>query len=190
MAQKNNPTPKQTSGKEKAKMEMVRQFLEHATHSINNAKQLLAEITGGSLLPSYQIRASALKLSGDGKIVEGVFDGQHMIDKEGKKYPVPANYASKSKLVAGDVLKLTIGPDGSFIFKQIGPIERKKLIGTLTYEDGTYKVIAGGRSYNVLLASVTYFKVKPGDQLTILVPEKEDSNWAAIESAVIEPEGS
>jgi len=179
---------KQTGEKEKVKMEMVRQFLEHATHNINNAKQLLAEITGGEVLPDYQVRAASLSLPGEGKIVEGVFDGQYMVDKEGKKYPVPANYASKSKLVAGDILKLTIGPDGSFIFKQIGPVERKKLIGTLTREGDAYKVIAGGKTYSVLLASVTYFKVKPGDQVTILVPEKEDSNWAAIESAIIKPE--
>ena len=47
--------------------------------------------------------------------MEGVFDGQNMMGPDGKKYPVPANYASKSKLVEGDVLKLTISDDGSFI---------------------------------------------------------------------------
>ena len=34
-----------------------------------------------------------------GKIIEGVFDGQNMVGSDGKTYPVPANYASKSKLV-------------------------------------------------------------------------------------------
>ena len=67
----------------------------------------------------------------EGKVIEGAFDGQNMIGPEGKIYPVPANYASKSKLVEGDTLKLTIVDDGSFIYKQIGPVERKKLIGSL-----------------------------------------------------------
>jgi hypothetical protein len=50
-----------------------------------------------------------------GKIIEGVFDGQNMVGSDGKTYPVPANYASKSKLVQGDILKLTIAEDGSFL---------------------------------------------------------------------------
>ena len=67
-----------------------------------------------------------------GKIIEGQFDGQNMIGPDGKVYPVPANYASKSKLVEGDTLKLTIAQDGSFIYKQIGPVERKKIIAKIS----------------------------------------------------------
>ena len=59
-----------------------------------------------------------------GKVIEGVFDGQNMVGSDGKTYPVPANYASKSKLVQGDILKLTIAEDGAFLYKQIGPIPR------------------------------------------------------------------
>ena len=45
----------------------------------------------------------------DGKrVVEGVFNGQNMIGGDGEEYPIPANYSSKSKLVEGDILKLTI----------------------------------------------------------------------------------
>ncbi|MDZ7744984.1 MAG: hypothetical protein U5K77_04515 [Candidatus Saccharibacteria bacterium] len=67
-----------------------------------------------------------------GKVIEGVFDGQNMVGSDGKTYPVPANYASKSKLVQGDILKLTIADDGAFMYKQIGPIPRKQLVGTLS----------------------------------------------------------
>jgi hypothetical protein len=74
--------------------------------------------------------------------------------------------------------------DGSFVYKQIGPVERKKIIGTLTYEDGQYKVIAGGKAYKVLLASVTYFRAEVGDRVTIIVPELEDSEWGAIENVL------
>lgn len=121
---------------------------------------------------------------GEDKIVEGVFNGQTMNDKDGKEYPVPANYASKSKLIPGDVLKLTIKDDGGFLYKQIGPIERKRIIGILTYEDGQYKVIANSKAYNVLLASVTYFKAEVGDNITLVVPELEDSQWGAIENVL------
>ena len=120
-----------------------------------------------------------------GKIVEGVFDGQVMIGPDGKSYPVPANYASKSKLVEGDIMKLTIADDGSFIYKQIGPTERRQIIGTLVQHDGAYYVEANGREYRILLASVTYFRIKEGDQVTIIVPEDNpEATWAAVEASL------
>ena len=120
-----------------------------------------------------------------GKVVEGVFDGQIMIGPDGKNYPVPANYASKSKLVEGDILKLTIADDGSFIYKQIGPTARKQIIGTLVQHDGQYFVEASGKEYKILLASVTYFKLAKGDQVTIIVPEDNpDATWAAVEASL------
>ena len=120
----------------------------------------------------------------DGKVIEGVFDGQTMIDAEGRKYPVPANYASKSKLVAGDILKLTIQKDGRFIYKQIGPVERKTIIAILKQEGSHFVAVANDKKYNVLLASVTYFKAKSDDEITIIVPANEDSDWACIENVI------
>ncbi len=128
---------------DKSKVEMVKQLLESASASLASAKQILGDVLGVAF---EDVQLKAIGLKSEGNVVEGVFDGQHMIDKDGKKYPVPANYASKSKLVEGDVLKLTIQPDGSFVFKQIGPVERKQLIGTLVYENDEYKVVAGGTS--------------------------------------------
>ena len=119
-----------------------------------------------------------------GKVIEGTFNGQQMEGPDGKHYPVPANYASKSKLVQGDHLKLIIGEDGAFIYKQIGPIERKKMIGALALKDGQYYVEAGGQQYNVLFASVTYFKAQPGDQVTVVVPQEGSADWAAIEAVI------
>ena len=165
-------------------LEKIRAFVEAASANIASAKQILSDVLGSSVSDlDYQNQASGL--SSDGKIIEGIFDGQYMIDHEGKKYPVPANYASKSKLVAGDIMKLTILEDGSFVYKQIGPVARKKIIGTLVHENDEYTVVAGGKSYKVLLASVTYFKAASGDEVTILIPEEGASEWAAIESAVI-----
>ncbi len=120
-----------------------------------------------------------------GKVIEGVFDGQNMVGSDGKTYPVPANYASKSKLVQGDILKLTITDDGSFLYKQIGPIPRKQVVGSLILENGHYFVEANKKRYRILLASVTYFKAKPGDQVSVNVPEDdENAEWAALEAAL------
>lgn len=137
--------------------------------------------------PATSVPASPRVLSENalgGKIIEGIFDGQNMVGPNEKTYPVPANYASKSKLVEGDILKLTISEDGSFIYKQIGPIERKKLIGTVTLQDGTYMVEAGGKLFHVLFASVTYFKAQPGDEVTVVIPADRPASWAAIEAVI------
>lgn len=118
------------------------------------------------------------------KIVEGHFDGQNMISHDGKSYPVPANYASKSKLIEGQPLKLTIGTDGSFIYKQTSPVERKKLIAKLALENGQYMAVVGDNHFRVLYASVTYLKAQPGDEVTIAIPAHGEANWAAIEAVI------
>ncbi len=158
----------------------LKKLIETAEANLAGAKELLGSLIAGV---SDDDRAMT-EMPATGKVIEGHFDGQGMVGPDGKMYPVPANYASKSKLVPGDMLKLTIGEDGSFIYKQIGPIERKKLIGTLSLKDGLYFVEAKGHDYHVLFASVTYFKAQPGDQVTIVVPENEDSDWAAIEAVL------
>lgn len=158
----------------------LRSLLQDAETNLAAAKELLISLVGeevaGNVAPAEEVA---------GKVIEGVFDGNTMVGPDGKTYPVPANYASKSKLVEGDILKLTIADDGSFIYKQIGPVARRQIIGTLQQHDGTYYVEAGGKEYRVLLASVTYFKCKTGDQISIIVPEdNRDAEWAAIEAAL------
>ncbi len=122
----------------------------------------------------------------EGKILEGVFDGQHMVGSDGRQYLVPPNYASKSKLVEGDILKLTIAPNGTFLFKQIGPIERQRVMGVLTSDEhtGDWKTVANGKKYNILTASVTFFKGQAGDDCVILVPKSAPSRWAAVENVI------
>lgn len=157
-------------------------LIQEAETNLAAAKELLISIIGddGRVVTPKNSQEDV-----GGKIVEGVFDGQVMIGPDGKNYPVPANYASKSKLVEGDIMKLTIADDGSFIYKQIGPIERKQIIGTLVQHDGAYYVEANGREYRILLASVTYFRINIGDQVTIIVPEDNpDATWAAVEASL------
>ncbi len=158
----------------------LKSLIQDAEVNLAAAKELLISLVGEDPI----IRTGESE-DISGKVMEGVFDGLGMIGPDGKSYPVPANYASKSKLVEGDILKLTIADDGGFIYKQIGPVARRQLIGTLNQHDGTYFVEAGGREYRVLLASVTYFKAKTGDQVSIIVPEdNREAEWAAIEAGL------
>lgn len=158
----------------------LKSLIQDAETNLAAAKELLISLVGED-----PIVHSAAAEEAAGKVIEGVFDGQTMIGPDGKTYPVPANYASKSKLVEGDILKLSIADDGSFIYKQIGPVARKQIIGTLMSREGAFYVEAGGREYRVLLASVTYFKAKAGDQISIIVPEdNREAQWAAIEAAL------
>ena len=158
-------------------------LIQEAETNLAAARELLISIVGddGTVLTPRSSRPD----EAGGKIVEGIFDGQKMAGPDGKEYPVPANYASKSKLVEGDILKLTIADDGSFIYKQIGPTERKQIIGTLVQHDGAFYVEASGHEYRILLASVTYFRISEGDQVTIIVPaDNMSAEWAAVEAAL------
>lgn len=159
----------------------LKTLLQEAETNVSAARELLTSLLGGE---AEVISSNAA--DNVGKIIEGIFDGQSMIGPDGKTYPVPANYASKSKLVQGDILKLTIADDGSFIYKQIGPIPRVQLVGTLNQKEGQFVVSVEEKDYKVLLASVTYFKAKMGDQIAIMVPEDatEDIEWAALEAVL------
>lgn len=159
------------------KFAQLRRQLEEIEEKIQSVKRILFEQV-------YQEEAENLDTIKEGPvtIVEGVFDGEEMIDKDGKKYSIPANYASKSKLVAGDKMKLTITPDGTFIFKQIGPVERKRIVGKLQKNGDRWGVLGEGKKYQCLPASVTYFKAKAGDKVTVIVPKIGESDWACIEN--------
>lgn len=166
----------------------IQELLESAQASLKTATSMLRELTGVSdplkerLVVRATRAASAAPVSG--KVIEGVFDGQNMVDSAGQSYPVPANYASKSKLVEGDGMKLTITDEGKFIYKQIAPIDRRIAKGVLIQEDGQYKVLAEGKAFRVLLASVTFYRAEVGDQVTVLLPSVGEAKWAAVEAVL------
>ena len=124
--------------------------------------------------------------AGEVKIIEGVFAGDKMIGADGKTYDIPPNYASKSKLVEGDILKLTITSSGKFVYKQIGPIARKRIVGELAMdsEKDEFWVVSDTSKWRILKASVTYFKGEPGDKAAFLIPQDGPSKWAAVENII------
>lgn len=158
----------------------LRALIQEAETNLGAANELLISLVGDDARVQPVTQDDNL-----GKVIEGVFDGQNMVGSDGKTYPVPANYASKSKLVQGDILKLTIADDGAFLYKQIGPVPRKQVVGQLKLENGHYFVTVGSQDFRVLLASVTYFKAKPGDQVSVNLPEDDSAaEWAALEAAL------
>jgi len=172
------------------KLEELRDMIANMERTLFSARSLLSELLGETPLTSSdsflrtQTSPSSEYRFEEGKVVHGAFNGQSMTDSEGKTYPVPANYASKSKMVMGDKMKLTITPEGKFIYKQIGPANRKNVLGVLTNEDGQYKVLSGGKEYKLLTASVSFHKASVGDEISILVPDGVESEWGALDSVV------
>lgn len=163
------------------KINSLREMINSAEKTIQGAKAMLLQLEGKKKVG----RKRKLDEDEEGTVVEGTFDGQIMIGADGKQYPVPANYASKSKLVEGDLLKLTITSDGLFIYKQIGPADRKHALGVVSQDEvGNYYVLADGKPFKVLLASVTYFRAEPGDEVAIILPRQIESDWAAIENVI------
>ncbi len=124
--------------------------------------------------------------AGLGKTLEGYFSGEKMIGDDGNDYNVPPNYASKSKLVTGDRMKLIITPHGAFIYKQIGPIERKRVIGSLNFnvEHNRWTVQCPEAIYRVLPASISFYKGKPGDEVILFVPEHTPAEWGAVDQLI------
>jgi hypothetical protein len=179
------------------KIEELESLVYNLELELQKTKLILGELSGRKSQDAvdFSLKASqegSESQSDEGAVVEGIFDGQLMIGPDGKKYSVPANYASKSKLVEGDILKLTIARDGSFIFKQILPVERARVVGHLVKDKelDQFVVLSQDKVYRTLMASITYFKGEEGDEVVVLVPKDSDSNWAAVENIIKKPKNN
>ena len=103
----NHHTSDEISENEKAhKIEMLLQMMLQAEKTMQSAKAMLLQLEGKKKTG----RKRKIDEDAEGNVVEGTFDGQIMIGIDGKQYPVPANYASKSKLVEGDATRAHVGP--------------------------------------------------------------------------------
>ena len=176
----------------KSKIILAKKLLNNIKENNNRLLEIFSGMVDSkdeNLISIGQIADEAFEPNADsvvaGKIIEGVFDGENMIGPDGKQYSVPANYASKSKMVEGDILKLTITGKGVFIYKQISPIERSRIAGVLERNsDGSYSIIADNRKWRILTASVTYFKGEHGDEAIAIIPRTGESKWAAVENII------
>lgn len=177
-----------------SKVQMMQKLLVNLQETVKQLNDLLApyitseqdiKIQLGQAISNLSPAISPATSPADSQIIEGLFNGEKMITDEGKEYSVPVNYASKSKLVEGDMLKLIITERGTFVFKQIKPIERVRVVGNLEQgPTGEYYVSTNNRRWRVLNASVTYFKGEIGDEVIILIPKEGKSRWAAVENII------
>ena len=167
----------------------IRDFIISAEKSIKNAKKLLKDVLDENNInfdAEVDLNTQWLNSynSWDSKIIEGIFTWEEMLWSDSNIYPVPANYASKSKMVQWDKLKLTIEINWKMIYKQIEPIDRETKTWLLTKEKEKYQVVSDWKSYNVLTAAVTHFKWNIWDTISILVPSWKDATFAAIDSII------
>lgn len=116
-------------------------------------------------------------------IVEWVFDGLYMIGSDWKKYPVPLNYSSKSKLISQDILKLTIMTNWKLVYKLISPAPRNYIKATLSQSKNDYIAIWDNwKTYKLNPAAVSYFDLKLWEDISIII--NADWKWenAAVET--------
>jgi len=55
----------------------------------------------------------------------------------------------------------------------------------LIRHDDKYFVEVAGKEYQILYASVTYFHLREGSQVSVVIPaNNEEATWAAVEAAL------
>jgi hypothetical protein len=175
-------------------VERALKLLDAIEHDARTLRSMLGSASGAftslsSPIPGFMTPAShtVSQYYAEDDGIEGTFDGERMVDANGKSYQVPPNYASKSKLIEGDPLKLYIGSDGKYVYKQLGPVERRNVGGVLRMEGNHYVVDSDeGHTYGVLTACVTYYmalyRIKPGDRVNIMIPAAGMARWAVIDN--------
>ncbi len=141
----------------KDKIQLLSQALNAATSSLNLAKQLLSEVERGGG-------------AGESPGLVGKYDGMFMITEAGKKYPVPDNYAAKTKLVYGDKLKMIEGPEGRR-FKLLEEVERTETEAQLAIKDGHFEALGKEGSYKIIQGAVRYWNGAEKDKIKILLPK-------------------
>lgn len=182
--------------KQKETLKALEQLLAKIEVDINRARLLISQMswsgeehTSEEDIQHFEELASKLLNYNEEqeiKVIEWVYDGYFMIGSDWKKYPVPLNYASKTKLISGDVLKLRIMQDGKLMYKLIWEAPRKFIKATFSKtDDNKYIAITDDwKTYFLNQAAVTFFKWKPWDELSIIVNAEWNWDYAAIEALI------
>ena len=168
-------------------LQALQELINNAEKSLCHAKNLI-----GHLAPKLPKKSALLEEEASGhvykhgvdQVIEGVFDGQCMIGADKKTYPVPANYASKSKIVEGSKLKCTIKGDGSLQYKIIKEGAFITSTGTIIRDGDHFIVVSQDGMYQLLPASVTYIQAKVGDRVAIRIPKSDKPSYATIEARI------
>ena len=170
------------------KIKALRDLIHSAQNSINSAKKLLNTLIGDDFSEQDEMSGASsdasIYTSGELTIVEWVFTGESMLGPDGSTYPVPQNYASKSLLVQGSKLKAMIEPTWKIKYKIIDEIPFETKIGIITKNWEKYQINTDEKSYNVLMAAITFHKCEIGDTVSIRIPEWKNATYAVIESII------
>jgi len=165
----------------------IKDFITTSEKSLKSAKKLLIDLAKENNIDfTKEINLKTTWLHSyedeDNKIIEWVFTWEDMLGSNRMKYPVPVNYASKSKMVQWDRLKLIIDSSWKMTYKQISPIEREIKTGLIVKDKWKFQVICDENTYDLLTAAVTHFKAEIWDTITVLLPKGKDASFAAIDS--------
>lgn len=172
---------------ETQQIKALKDLLYSAQNSINSAKKILSiylDEEGSDEDIGFDTHGLSSYSSGNDMIIEWVFTGEAMLGSDGNIYPVPQNYASKSLLVQGSKLKATIQTSGKILYKIIEEIPHELKTGIITKNWEKYQITTDTKTYNVLLAAITFHHCSIGDTVTIRIPEWKDATYAVIESII------
>ena len=174
---------------QQACLQALQELINNAERSLHHAKNIMSQLAGKKpSTPILEEDPSILSLHtykhGKSQVIEGVFNGRDMLGVDKKIYPVPSNYASKSKIVEGSKLKVTIKGDGSFQYKIIEEIDFETTTGTLIKDGDHFVVISQWGIYQVIPASVTYLQARVGDRVSIRIPVGIKATYATIDALV------
>ena len=167
----------------------IRDFIVASEKSLKSAKKLLTDLSKDNNIDlTSEVNLSTSWLHSysdeDNKIVEWVFTWEEMLWSDWNKYPIPVNYASKSKMVQWDKLKLTVDWAWRMTYKQIAPIEREIKSGLVTQDKGKFQVVCESNTYDLLTAAVTHSKAEIWDTISVLLPKGKQASFAAIDSVL------
>ena len=167
----------------------IRDFIATSEKSLKSAKKLLNDLAKQNDIDlNTQVQLSTKWLhsysDADSKIVEWVFTWEEMLGSDWNKYPIPSSYASKSKMVQWDRLKVTIDWSWKMTYKQIWPIEREVRTGLVTENKGKFEVVCDWDVYALLTAAVTHSKAEIWDSISVLLPKGKQASFAAIDSVI------
>ncbi len=167
-------------------------LLANVENDIKRVRVLLKRIEDGSYdagsVDEEELKSMSSKLlnydsAWEWQVVEWVYDGLYMIGSDDKKYPVPLNYSSKSKLVSQDILKLTILPNGKLMYKLISPAPRNYIKASLSQSWNDYIAIwDDGKTYKLNPAAISYFDLHIWEEMSIIINAEWKWDYAAVEA--------